>query len=900
MGHGGNDRVRAHAVHLVRYLLHRDAVLRLAESYGAMLPLLLGRALVRERTDAHEREQALKCVRALVFWTERLQLGEKLVTEGLVRTLTAIAQEPEDPLYASVIETLAELAMLDAPLLARTLALEPLWRAICDMPPARSLALADGLLGLLERPETRRLVGANMDLAAVLAGFTHAPLATQDHYDQRLRTTEQVVLRLLSTWHGLLYLCLDEGIALRALIAALRLDQERTQLRILATLTSLLQPTEPRAPPRRHPHAQRRGAPPIPQTLPRDQYLALVLKLLLDAHLLDALVSIVRDAPALRAAASHVLYLVLHAAQRVFPASSSELHAFPQLVHPACDTHNAPLDQLAAKTALQAIDAVESRLRCNSLNACEHQQHYLDDVRQQKDAMVDDAHFRALLRDSMVMATKEHQAWNLAVLHELLDGPLRDARRFDEALTTTKLVRRLLSFFRPFSQRYAALRANAGNEVWTAIGRKYFRTVLLHADGVRFLAEDRFLTGLREALEQLVARSPDALLSARAMRTTLVGGYVDFLQVLSESTAGLDLLYHARIYTPLLALCSLDDHAAFFAETLVQALDYTHDAPTRLFLQRALTAGTAQVRLSATLCVSQYLWLDAEPQAWAIALLLAQLHDVAPQVRRLAAQLLRDACAHPAMLAAVMAQRPLLALLGEEEDELLLRFLSHSNGFAELHDEGFVARCAEHWLHYRNLAYVADAEQVLQRTLDVDALPVPVHLYAELVATEAGTTFLARTGHLERLLAALDTTTDADAVLHGKAALWALVRWFTHLQGHAGTSVHGLALLEQLDAIAAVTALADTASVVSVRATCFYALNLLTATQQGAATLRRYGWYALHDDAGLSLCLPTEGSDLLHVRAVPHPRYPGVPAPPPRQCHAWYLRQTSTRRISGH
>lgn len=776
MGHGGNDRVRAHAVHLVRYLLHRDAVLRLAESYAAVLPLLLSRALVRERTDAHEREQALKCMRALVSWTERLGLGETLVTEGLVRTLTAIAQEPEDPLYASVIETLAELAMLDAPLLGRTLALEPLWRAICDMPPARSLALADGLLGLLERPETRRLVGANMDLAAVLAGFTNVPLATQDHYDQRLRTTEQVVLRLLSTWQGLLYLCLDDGVALRALVAALRLDQERTQMRILATLTALFRPTEPRPPPRGRSHAQRHSAPPIPRTLPHDQYLALVLKLLLDAHLLDALVAIVRDAPALRAPASHLLYLVLYAAQRVFPASSSELHAFPQLVHPACDTHNAPLDQLAAKTALQAIDAVESRLRSSSLVASEHQQHYLDDVRMQKDALVDDAHFRALLRDSMVMATKEHQAWNQAVLHELLDGPLRDPRRFDEALTNTKLVRRLLSFFRPFSQRYAALRANAGNEVWTAIGRKYFRTVLLHTDGVRFLAEDRFLTELREALEQLVARAPDALLSARAMRSTLVGGYVDFLQVFSESTAGLDLLYRARIYTPLLALCSLDDHTALVTETLVQALDYTHDAPTRLFLQRALTAGVAQVRLSATLCVSQHLWLDAEPQTWAIALLLAQLHDVAPQVRRLAAQLLRDACAHPAMLAAVMAQRPLLALLGEEDDELLLRFLSHPNGFAELHDEGFVARCAEHWLHYRNVAYVADAEQVLQRTLDVDALPLPVHLYAQLVATEAGAAFLARTGHLERLLAALRTTASTDAVLHCKAALWALVR----------------------------------------------------------------------------------------------------------------------------
>lgn len=765
---------------LLRYLLHDGLVQRLAENHRSALGLFVTRALAREEAQSFEREQALKLVRALALWDARGAKRTHLLSEGIVRTLVAIAHEPEDVLHSAVIETLAEWAMLDAPLLARTLAYAPLWRAVCEMPPQRSKALVRCLMGLLERPETRQFVCAGTDLAAVLAGFTNVPTTAQEHYEQRLQTTEQVTLCLLASWEGLLYLCMDDCAALRTIVSALHLNQPRIQSRILATLIALFLSTSPKKRPEDG-HDARARPPPIPGPALREQYLGLVLVLLLDAGLMDALVGIVRASDELRLVASHLMRLVLNLARRVLPDTSAHLHAFPDLVRLACDGKSEPPEsQLAAKTALLSIDRVESHLPFGSVDVMQHQQQYLSDVRTHLDATIDDQQFRALIRDSLVMATKEHIAWNVGALHELLDGPLLNARRFEEALTSTKLIRRLLSFYRPFSFRYSGLQASAKNEQWTALGRKYFRVLLLHPDGVRFLSEDRFLSEVREAFDQLVAHTPDPLFSGRHMHRTLVSGYFDFLQIFSESVSGLELLRHARIFTPLMALCSMDDHASLVVETLLQTLDYAHDAPTRLVLRRALTAGTAQVRLSATVRASHFLWLDGEPQEWAVDMLLSQLYDVAPQVRRLAVQLVQQASAHPAMLRCVMAQRPLIDLLSDEDESMLLRFLSQPSGFDHLAGESYVAQQAHIWYTRQNTAYVADAEHTLAHSLEADAPPLPIHLYAQLVATEAGCAYLAELGHVPTLAAQINDGCSTQDMLDCKAALWALVRCATH------------------------------------------------------------------------------------------------------------------------
>lgn len=84
------------------------------------------------------------------------------------------------------------------------------------------------------------------------------------------------------------------------------------------------------------------------------------------------------------------------------------------------------------------------------------------------------------------------------------------------------------------------------------------------------------------------------------------------------------------------------------------------------------------------------------------------------------------------------------------------------------------------------------------------------------------------------------------------------------IQGHTGTSSGGVALLEESQAVQAMVALAETSSVVSLRATCFYALGLLACTQAGSAALKKHGWRPIHTD--LSLGLPMDVLEFVHVR----------------------------------
>jgi rapamycin-insensitive companion of mTOR len=71
---------------------------------------------------------------------------------------------------------------------------------------------------------------------------------------------------------------------------------------------------------------------------------------------------------------------------------------------------------------------------------------------------IDDAHFRNLLLETQVLNTKDHTKWAFDILLELLEGPLRNPKRLDEAMRASKFLRRLLSFFHPFSYRYAEVK----------------------------------------------------------------------------------------------------------------------------------------------------------------------------------------------------------------------------------------------------------------------------------------------------------------------------------------------------------------------------------------------------------------------------------------------------------
>jgi len=54
-----------------------------------------------------------------------------------------------------------------------------------------------------------------------------------------------------------------------------------------------------------------------------------------------------------------------------------------------------------------------------------------------------------------VMLTKDHNKWNFETLLDLIEGPLLNPKRMEEAIKLARFMKRLMSFFHPFSHRFS-------------------------------------------------------------------------------------------------------------------------------------------------------------------------------------------------------------------------------------------------------------------------------------------------------------------------------------------------------------------------------------------------------------------------------------------------------------
>lgn len=119
------------------------------------------------------------------------------------------------------------------------------------------------------------------------------------------------------------------------------------------------------------------------------------------------------------------------------------------------------------------------------------------------------------------MLTKDHNKWNFETLLELIEGPLLNPKRMEEAIKLSRFLKRLMNFFHPFSHRFSDIERTKvstpkylnccfqtihwqANLRWVKLGCTLLTTLLASLDGRRFLAtEDEFLKQLRMSFAQL-------------------------------------------------------------------------------------------------------------------------------------------------------------------------------------------------------------------------------------------------------------------------------------------------------------------------------------------------------------------------------------------------------------
>ncbi|KAG9036760.1 hypothetical protein FRB95_008091 [Tulasnella sp. JGI-2019a] len=906
---------RAAAYRLIRYLIIDGDSIDKLQPFG--LDWYMVRSLARDNKHAVEKEQVIKLIRTHVDVgssgrSPALGVGSSAVplSDAVMRALIAAAEHPEDQFRHVILETLAEIVLIDIDLIARTEGLRVLLQCLVEGPHDLSPVLANAFLYLIDAPRTRAYLKPGSDLEIALSGITDA-YGKGTGNTERMKSSATVIASMLRTWSGLLYLCMDDMRAIRSIIDTLSIPSLDTRDIILDLFFEILnidkgewhqdfidgrrltviglkagfQRIVTKEP------AETYSTPGIRLNLTR-QYISLLLLVLIQAGLLEALFGIVEETGAptsLSKKATLLLGEVLHVANQVLPSAiAARVQSLPRLFAMAADHDVYGDPRKMASVTLSSIDSFRrnmgrlqrpmiqgARERANSIeDPVRRNQRQVEQNKLKATIQIDDKSFQEVISKTQVMVQKDYTKWNVEALIELMEGPLLNPKRLEEAFRVLKFGKRLISFFHPFSNdRFSSLKKNIYNRRFVRLGCALLTTLVSCPEGVRFLtSEDPLLKQIGECLSQLDPYGPttvsNPVFSKERLSETLCYGYLEMIGTLSAYPEGIELLERLKVFTAFYHIGELSDRQDLI-KGIIENMDYSSGGHPRVLLSKALTSDDLEIRLFATNHLIQLIRSSSKANEWTLQLLLTQLYDPAEEVCELAAQYLEEACESMELLEMVVQMQPTLDHLGEIGHPLLLKFMSTAVGFRYLYKAGYIEREMDAWFEERNFQYVIQVEVYLAQAFasrlgDMeDTLIVPPHFYGEMAKTELGCQVLSDKGHFTDFAHFIRQhgleSEDMDLIVKLKSVLWAV--------GSIGAHVGGLPFLEEEGIIPSVVEIAETSLVLSVRGTAFFVLGLLSSTIQGAEMLDELEWESTITPLGetTGLCIPLDVVGFVHI-----------------------------------
>ncbi|GAA5937590.1 TORC2 complex subunit TSC11 [Sporobolomyces koalae] len=892
---------------------------RLPSTRHSILPLTYppGRSLARDAKHDLEKEQALRLTRRIIelspIVSDHPQDRARLV--AILRGIVALAEQSEEKLKMAALETLGELVIRDISLLVACEGLRVVLQAISDGgsgagPHDLSPILAMSFLGIVDHPDLRRWLRPGVDLEIVLSGFTEVQ-GKGAGIEDRIKASAQIVETLLKSWSGLLYLNVNGRQAVTSLVDSLTNPSRIVRDTLLDMLSNIFSvrriaktaTSDSIKQPRRSNADQRK-------TNLIDQYTALLLLIFIDAGLIEGLAELAATPQdsSTSSRTSALIGEVLELSNRVLPPRlAAHLQSLPRLfaLSISFETSDQRLnagDTLSAIAELnrekriagiqRSVDAEISPTPLEDSSQRSLQQRQLVESDKLRVAIsMDDITFRNLLLESGVLSSKDDSKWSFDLLIELMEGPLRNPKRLDEAMNASKFMRRVLAFFQPASFRYSDVRLDDVNaSKYTRLGRAMVNTLLSDPAGVQHLAEDKLLLQIADCLLQLepvgaAGSGVDVLFSKERSEKTLVSGYFELLGEMTKSTAGLALLDQYKIFTCFYRISELrsrDD----LVKLIIEKMDYTRDGHPRVFLHKSLTSSYQHVRLFATNFLASLIRQSSASHStrcaeWQIDLLVPQLYDPAPEVTKLAISVLTLACTHQETLEMVVRKRPEVEHLAGDAVELLTQFLGTAVGVNYLHEIDFIENELDDWYEERNYQYMVNLELSMAAAMQPDHMVLaptlfdgtpPSHFYGELVKTAEGCDILEDSGHFLRFCDVIrqhaEHDLDPDYIAQLKSVLWAV--------GHIGSVENGLMFLEDELILADIVEIACTSPVYSLRGTAAFALALISSTEEGVEMLEELGWESIVKPltGPTGLCVPMDLDDLLYTPVWPSPQLP--------------------------
>jgi hypothetical protein len=876
-------------------------------------------SLVKETKTSVEREQALKFVRAFLDVKD----GVEEISRAIARIIVAVAEHTDDRLKNIAMLTLAELLVRKPALVLSAGGMGTLADALGEGNYLAARSITSSFLYLLDTPRRRSYLKSGHELNAPFATFTDSGNNHgHSHEEKRLKQSADVIASLIRSWPGLLTLCMNDFLPIRSLILSLQIPAVHVRTIILELLSDILmikapswsssflagrrlttygrvtnlknEPTKDDTDPASEPSANKWSL--------LEHYVAVVLAVFLHAGLVPALLH-AEEQPltdALKRKTTLLLGEILKMANELLPPSwSASLQVLPQLLHSAARWGTE--DRFVAVGTIYQVDSVNRTLyrsgptsiytsKANTAGESVATARQTDN-KAQAAMQMDEQHFRNLMVDTQVLNTVNFTKWRWDLIQNIIDGPLLNAKRLDEAMKATKFIHRLLGFYRPFKYRFSEVKNTKPNQRYVRAGRALLRSLLHNPEGVKYLSDSKFIRQVAECLSHfdrmsgLTSESP--MFQVDRMNETLTGGYFALLGELTKDCKGIQILERWRVLNMFYHIVELNDRDDLI-RVLLSNMDYTLDGHLRIIISKAMTSCSKEIRIFSTRLLRKYAtrpMQSTEPGAgvaeWAIKLLVTQLYDPEVEVCEVAIKILEEACNQTESLEFVVKCRPALDHLGEIGAPLLLRFLSTSVGYHYLDELDYITREMDDWFLGRNDSYVALIEASMARAFaELTEKPqpqyphedvhehtecgiVPPHFYRELTRTKEGCKLLEQKGHFDEFVSTIRDCAmeddDAETILKVKGCLWAV--------GNVGSMDLGAPFLEQSDVVKWIVKIAETSEVMSLRGTACYVLGLISRSLHGQEILLEHGWDGVVNDHGeaLGFCLPLDFRKLFSV-----------------------------------
>ncbi|KAJ9270324.1 hypothetical protein DTO212C5_3567 [Paecilomyces variotii] len=881
-------------------------------------------SLVKESKASMEREQALKFVRAFLDVKD----GVREISLAVLRTIVSVAEHHEDRLKNITLMTLAEILVKDPELLFSAGGYGPLNDALAEGTFGASESLMASFLHILDRPQSRKYLRGGCELESVLTPFTDS--IADNIRNGRLKSSARAISAMLKTWPGLLTLAKDRGRPLRSLLESLHYPDPQARDLIMELLFDALRIKPPSwsssflagrrlttygrvSNLRSETDTKQLRAFYDKESNRFDltaHFSALILATLLDAGLVTALSDLIEDETdlSLKRKATLLLTEVLKLAHHSLPRSiSAGLQVLPHLL-PAAVNFNSDKHDISTSTIYQ-IESINRTLTKSGGFSTESGRYAVDadisasllsgeQAKNKLSATMDETQFRNLILETHVLNTVNYVKWKWDLIHRIVEGPLTNPKRLDEAIKGSKFMKRLIGFYRPFKYRFSMIPNTKPNLRYIRTGCALMRTLVQSAEGSKYLAENKLLRQIAECLAQvdrmsgLTSSSP--LFSRDQMSNTLSGGYFALLGTLSSDSNGLAMMERWHMHNMFYHIIELKDRNDLI-QALLGNMDFSLESHLRVILSKALTTCSKDIRIFATRFLRKYAVGNSSlsPSGtgignadWVVKLLVTQLYDPDVAVCQVAVKILEEACNQRDYLEYVVRCRPSLDHLGEIGAPLLLRFLSTSVGYHYLDGLDYITQEMDDWFLGRNDAYVGLVEASLSRAYvdqprrnsfvgddlvemqDIGLLPP--HFYRELARTTEGCRLLEQSGHFNEFASTIRdfelTEEDPELLLKVKGCLWAV--------GNVGSMELGASFLEETDIVKDIVKIAEEAEVLTMRGTAFFVLGLISRSRHGLEMLIENGWDSAVDQKGDSLgqCLPMDLSKLYTISFPKLPR----------------------------